>query len=62
MSNLRHLNENRGQIDAMEERFREDRRDGVYDAVEYVERPQYAYEEEYQQQQEYQYEYDEYYD
>jgi hypothetical protein len=62
MSNLRHLNENRGQIDAMEERLREDRRDGVYDAVEYVERPRYVCEEEYQQQQEYQYEYDEYYD
>jgi hypothetical protein len=61
MSNLNHLNENRSQIHPMERRFREDRRDGAYDAVEYVERPRYVYEEEYQQHQ-YEYEYDEYYD
>jgi hypothetical protein len=59
MSNLRRLNEERGQVHAMDRQFRQDRRYGPYDAVEWVERPQYVYEERYQQQQ---YQYDEYED
>jgi bisphosphoglycerate-independent phosphoglycerate mutase (AlkP superfamily) len=59
MSNLRHLNEERGRFHAMDRQLRQDQRYGPYDAVGWVDRPQYAYEERYHQQQ---YQYDEYED
>jgi hypothetical protein len=61
MSNLPRLDEERDRIHAMDRYFRQDQRDGPYDAVEWVERPRYVYGERDQQQRQ-QYQYNEYED